>query len=304
MGKASSTKKVARAAKLGGTPKAKSYEPRSLLFPVSIGLVFVLGIFLVLYARGQNRSSIDKSVPYWNSTVASNKHIHNAYGIYICDKYAAPLSDAFSDAKGIHTHTDGLIHIHPFVPSVSGRSAIFKEFATQTGLKVSKTSIQIPGQKKLSNGDACPASADGTYKGGSGQMQFWIYATPTSSKPDQYTGDPNKIHFQRDETIVIAFVTSGTTIPKPTAMASLANPNAAEGGTPAPATGSSTTIVPITGSTVPGQTTTTVAGQTTSTVAGQTTTTVAGQPTITVGGATTTGSSTTTGATTTTSKAP
>ena len=272
MGKASSTKKVARAAKLGGTPKAKSYEPRSLLFPVSIGLVFVLGIFLVLYARGENRAALDTSVPYWKSTIPSEKHIHNAYGIYICDKFAAPLADGATDLHGIHTHQDGLMHIHPFDSSVSGRSAKLKAFGQQVGLKVTKTSIEFPGEKKK-NGDECPASADGKTKAGKGEMQYWIYATPKSEKPDRYTGDPNGIHFQPDETIVMAFVVPGTEITKPKSMASLSNPNAAEGGAPAPSKGGPTSsLVQIT---APGATTTAPAAGASSTTSGSSTSSTA-----------------------------
>src|SRR3546814_15880028 len=54
MGKASSAKKVARAARAGGRTSAR--EPRSLLFPASLVIVVLLGVSLVVYARAERRA--------------------------------------------------------------------------------------------------------------------------------------------------------------------------------------------------------------------------------------------------------
>ena len=54
--------------------------------------------------------------------VANQDHWHAAYGVYLCDDFAPPITDE-RDPKGIHTHGDGIIHIHPFVRSSPGKNA-------------------------------------------------------------------------------------------------------------------------------------------------------------------------------------
>ena len=55
MGKASSAKKVARAARAGGRG-SRGGQRRSLLFPATITVVCVLGVSLILYARTQDEA--------------------------------------------------------------------------------------------------------------------------------------------------------------------------------------------------------------------------------------------------------
>ena len=73
---------------------------------------------------------------------------------------------------GIHTHGDGLIHIHPFVVSEEGNNATLGKFADYGGWTVSSDSIDAwtgpaakPKQTQWTNGDTCPA---GQYKGQKG----------------------------------------------------------------------------------------------------------------------------------------
>src|SRR5262245_16290911 len=103
MGKASSSKKVARAARAGGKG-TRSGQRRSLLFPATITIVCVLGISLIAYARTQDEA--DALEP------GLTDHWHAAYGINICGTFEPPFTND-ADPNGIHTHGDGAIHIHP-----------------------------------------------------------------------------------------------------------------------------------------------------------------------------------------------
>ena len=51
-------------------------------------------------------------------------HWHSAYGVYVCtdDEFLEPFLSE-NDPDGIHSHQDGLIHIHPFGSSVTGDDA-------------------------------------------------------------------------------------------------------------------------------------------------------------------------------------
>lgn len=54
-------------------------------------------------------------------------HWHAAYGIYLCDGFVDPLGDQ-SDPEGIHSHADGVIHVHPFVESAANDNATLGKF--------------------------------------------------------------------------------------------------------------------------------------------------------------------------------
>lgn len=53
--------------------------------------------------------------PYGHPGLAD--HWHSAYSIYVCDEISpwVYFDDSGQDTTGIHSHGDGLIHIHPFV---------------------------------------------------------------------------------------------------------------------------------------------------------------------------------------------
>src|SRR3546814_19508008 len=78
MGKASSAKKVARAARAGGRTSAR--EPRSLLFPASLVIVVLLGVSLVVYARAERRAEDLAAFPQLGD------HIHTALGVNVCGR--------------------------------------------------------------------------------------------------------------------------------------------------------------------------------------------------------------------------
>ncbi|MGH2685267.1 MAG: hypothetical protein ACRDJP_07365, partial [Actinomycetota bacterium] len=105
MGKASSSKKVARAARAGGGRRAS--QQRNLVFPGAIAIIGILGVLLIAFARGEDAADAD--VP-----PRINEHWHAAYGVNICGDWDQPLVDTQNDRLGIHTHEDGIIHIHPF----------------------------------------------------------------------------------------------------------------------------------------------------------------------------------------------
>jgi hypothetical protein len=214
MGKASQNKKVARAARTGGGRTAKRGSRSGLMFPAVIGVVVVLGILLVVMSRS-DRGVVTVGVP------TLTDHVHDAYGIYICDEFQAPLVDVLQDPLGIHTHGDGLIHIHPTSSNATGRRAIFQHFADDTGLKLTATSIELPNGTKRENGDKCGDEA--------AELQVAIWDNPNDESPTMYEGDPNEIPLRTtledDRVIVLAFVPPGTEIPKPPSVTELEAPS-------------------------------------------------------------------------------
>jgi len=110
--RASSSKKVQRAARAAASSKGAS-ERRNLGFPLVVAIVVVLGIVLVIFARGSRDPLISPT---------TDDHWHSAYTIYNCGEQM-PRFQGQDDPDGIHSHGDSLIHIHPFNSSATGEDA-------------------------------------------------------------------------------------------------------------------------------------------------------------------------------------
>ncbi|MCU1375109.1 MAG: hypothetical protein JWO68_2395 [Actinomycetia bacterium] len=242
MGKASSSKKVARAARAAGRPGAK----QSYAWPMAIGAVVILGVLLVVLSFGGKSDAVAPRL---------GDHWHAAYGIYDCDHFIAPLTDAGEDTTGVHTHGEGLMHIHPFSTRVSGKGANIGAFLDDTGGKVSDTSIDVTGLKRK-NGDTCGAKA--------GHMELWVWDNPADSTATVVRKDLSKWAPQDQSIWVLAFVPTGTKPAMPQSALNLQDPKAVEEGRN-PAVGGSSTTVPA------GATSTTVAPGSSTTEAPSTT---------------------------------
>jgi hypothetical protein len=150
MGKASSAKKVARAARAGSSKRTN--RPR-LSFPLAIIAVIVLGTGTVVYARSTHE---DMATAEGKPSSTAGDHWHAAYGFYTCDKFEPNLQDIpdKEDTLGIHTHGDGVMHIHPFKPAASGDKARMKVWAEMVGVKFSKDGWKLPNGQEYKSGSA------------------------------------------------------------------------------------------------------------------------------------------------------
>lgn len=262
MGKASSAKKAARVAKSSSGRKVRSQQ--GLVFPVALAVVLTLGLALVVYGRATNRE--DLGAPQLNTVSQPGDHWHSAYGIYICDQYIPSMSVGVEpDPGGIHTHQDGVIHIHPFQTATTGRNARLGDFFTQTGLEVSSSKIQLPDDpalgdnsgKTFENGDECPDGQEGVVK-----VLVWDNAAGTDAAK-VFVADIDRIRFTNNAmAFAFAFIPEDLdvdTIPRPPTAAQLEELGALDSGAAAESDASTTTV--------PGGSSTTVAGATTTATA-------------------------------------
>jgi hypothetical protein len=215
MGKASSTKKVARAARTGGKRSAATGAKGSMMFPGLIGLVVVVGIALIVVSRGTTDTS---------ASPALGEHVHDAYGIYLCDAFQPPLNDVLADPLGIHTHGDGLVHIHPTSSLATGSKATFKHFADDTGVKLTSTSIEMPDGTTKENGDMCGDKP--------GTLKTAVWDSLADEAPTVTIGNPADTRLKGEQLITIAFVADGTEIPKPESASALLAPSDLPGNQP------------------------------------------------------------------------
>lgn len=208
MGKASSSKKVARAAKAGGSSTSRQ---RRLGFPAAVVAIVVVGVGLVVFARVQLAAG--------DVSPEIGEHWHSAYGIWLCDSFAAPLSDVGQDINGIHTHDDGLIHIHPFSSNASGEQATLSVFADQVGLEVADDSFTMPDGTTYASGDDCQGEE------GVVQLLRWP-AGGYEDDPEVITEDLGDVRFDENgQVYVLAFMKPGDDVPLPASLEGINTPS-------------------------------------------------------------------------------
>lgn len=213
MGKASSSKKVARAARTGGGRTKRGSS--SLGWPVAMALVVVMGTAGIVYSREQRQP--DTSAPVAAGAGKAGDHWHSALGFDICGAWAENLPDPQVDPLGIHTHGDGVVHTHPFSARAAGRNAkLGLYFETFDGLDISSDKIELPGQDARRNGMEC----DG--KPAIVRTKIWQSRAP-EEQGEIYNGDPSDIRLGDNQLITVAFLPADAEIRKPPAEPTLDN---------------------------------------------------------------------------------
>jgi hypothetical protein len=262
MGKASSAKKVARAARAGG--RVSAGQPRGLLFPGVLSLVVVLGLALVVYAREDRRDDDLGGVPQLGD------HIHQALAFNVCGEFL-PEMPTFESAVGIHTHGDGVIHIHPFSQLGVGANATLGRYLDDAreegGLDISLSSSRLDYlDETYEEGETpCEGVEDPQLR-----MGYWENVQDPTSDPEVTTGDFKDLRLTQDGAgITIYYGDPDGDIPKPPNASQLAELGAADGGQVPDSEGNTTTTTeePETTTTAADASTTTAAPDTSSTTA-------------------------------------
>jgi hypothetical protein len=262
MGKASSTKKVQRAARAGG--RVSSGQPRGLLFPGIIALVVVLGVSLVVYARNDRLDDDLGGVPQLDD------HIHQAFGVNVCGEFKGGIP-TFESQIGIHTHGDGVVHIHPHSQLGVGVNATlgryFENAREEGGLdvEISDSKLSYLGEEVEEGETECEGVEDPQLL-----LAFWKDASDASSLPEVLTGDFNDKRLTDDGgAITIYYGDPDEDIPMPPTAADLAELGAVDGAGAVPPPSETTTTIES------DETSTTASGETTTTTTADATTTTA-----------------------------
>lgn len=145
-------------------------------------------------------------------------HWHAAYGVNVCGAWLPDLADVGPSTTGIHTHADGIVHVHPFTPRAAGDRARFGLFLEAVGFE--------PDEPGFLDGFLPTAARDGTC---GGEAASW---TLVRFDPDAYgdepvavVDDPDDIPDVRFEAnrqaYVLAFLPEGELPPPPPSLAYL-----------------------------------------------------------------------------------
>jgi hypothetical protein len=202
-------RKVAKAAATAGQ-RDVSFVSR-MGFPALIALICLLGIGVVVYARSTREALA--------SPVQNVDHWHAVYGVYSCDiegddKYL-PAFQSSQDDTGIHSHADGLMHIHPFFELSSGDNAQLRHWVSEMNVEMTPERISVQNQfdppVELVAGQPC---GDGS---GTAEIKLlhWDFdfeaLADDRPEPEVFTEDFGEVRYEHDrEVFVWAFVSEDT----------------------------------------------------------------------------------------------
>jgi hypothetical protein len=144
VGKASSSKKVQRAARAAAASRGTG-EKRERGFPLLVGVLVILGIGLVLAARSTREEAV---APF------TGDHWHNAVEFYDCGTLLPALVGE-QTPSGIHTHSDSMAHIEPSNSAESGENARFGVWLDAAGASVTTSAISTPDFGVIEASEGC-----------------------------------------------------------------------------------------------------------------------------------------------------
>lgn len=207
MARSAAAKKVAKAASTGAGGKGAGSE-RQILFPAAMILVALLGVVLVFVARDQRSDQAPAGDP------GIEDHWHTAYNVFVCDEIDQSVfaNDSEDDRTGIHTHGDGLIHIHPFVSTVTGQYATLGAFFNENQTAFDDDTFELPNGSVISEDDfACG--------GKSAEIRVLKWNQLAAEKPVVFTEDLRDVRLNEDGQLVMFAIVAkdkeNSEIPRP-----------------------------------------------------------------------------------------
>lgn len=254
MGKASSNKKVARAAGIGGGRTYRRNTPWGY-FAIVFAIV-ALGLAGTWVSRNNRINSINNAGKTQAPAVGQTPPWSEGYAVYECGSFVKPISST-KNPQGIHTSNpgSGIITISPTVDAAAGKNATLGKFASAVGMSLNAAELQVPGGKLWQDGDTCEGAPGHVYikhfdfPGATGGQ---LYNGNTKPCKAGQTGtscgqlgrlDPQSVPLGNQEMLTIAFVpkNDAASIPPPPssvvkALNALAASSTSSTTTPAPAT--------------------------------------------------------------------
>lgn len=176
--------------------------------------VIVVGVILVVlsYSARQESAAAPPQI---------GDHIHAYLGVNVCGDWIAH-APSFEDRAnepgvqaGIHSHGDGLIHIHPFASDETGKNATVGRFFDYGGWKLSGSDLDLASGPNRwdgthQNGQQC----NGTLKGPA-TIQWKVgrhnQPWPTTAR----SGNPADYKPSNGDIIAIYFVPKGSPLEQP-----------------------------------------------------------------------------------------
>jgi|GEM_PF-1405258 len=172
MGRASSAKKVARAAGLGGSRAYGARPPYMYYFAVFV--LIVLGVIGVWNSREFANAKVNKQGA-GAPTVGQSPPWYEGFAVEACGKLL-PAFTSTKDPYGITTRGGGIITISPTQKSAAGHNATLGKFASAVGMTLNASELEVPGGKLYQAGETC--------EGKPGSVYVMVWTSPTAPQSD------------------------------------------------------------------------------------------------------------------------
>ena len=203
-----------RANKKKNIRKPKPRKSGTLGFAAIIGVIAILGVVGIVASKGGDAGA--------QTGPDIGQHLHAAFGVNICGQWKGNTPQ-YESAKGIHSHGDGFIHMHPYSRAGANENATVGLFLSQTDSKVSNDSIKLNDGTDMENGDEC-VNLDKK----PGKLRWSVNGEEKKGNPARYVPSDRDV-------IALAFLPDGEAIGTPPVAASGQNPSDVGGQPPPPA---------------------------------------------------------------------
>jgi len=165
--------------------------------------IFLAGMLLVAFSW--NARDLEALSPSFDD------HWHVSYGIYDCrtESFQPNLPDPQTPNSGMHTHGQGVVHIHPRGSDVTGNNAQLGRFLEAARVEITDSRVTFTDREELSE--------EGAVCGGEPAiLQVVSFPPGQDTIPEVRTEDLGSYRFQADqERVVIALAPEGAVIPPP-----------------------------------------------------------------------------------------
>ncbi len=134
-----------------------------VVLPAGLVVAFVAVVVAAVFEDGRATAPGGAPVPSGDATVAPRigDHWHVPYEYIVCDEKQPPAPTW--SGSGVHTHDDGIIHIHPFAAGEEGAGARLVKWFEYGGGLLDDDEVRLPGDSvTYENGDECPDGTTGT----------------------------------------------------------------------------------------------------------------------------------------------
>ncbi|MGH7357954.1 MAG: hypothetical protein ACREJR_03960 [Candidatus Rokuibacteriota bacterium] len=189
--------------------RQRARKPRksssSRVWTVAIVVVVAVGVGLVVVSRQENQAAANER-PRIASGDQPGDHWHAAVGVNVCGEWISNPPEFHTRAgtgnvqAGIHSHGDGLIHIHPFTANEAGENATLGKFFEFGGWELREDAFRAWDGAEHSSGDMC-GKKEATVR--------W------SVDGKEQTGDPADYRSKNGDVIAIALLPKGEKIGEP-----------------------------------------------------------------------------------------
>jgi hypothetical protein len=230
--------KASRNRRRAAAVKARRTRSGSPFWYAVTGVIVIVGVIAVIFSRG----SAGETAP-----IANQDHWHAALGVNVCGTWL-PNAPAFeqragtSIQAGMHSHADGLMHIHPYSSDEAGKHATVGQFLKEGGWSVSSSQLKVWDSKTHKNGEKC--------NGKTAKVRY-------SVNGEERSGSAASYHPKDGDVVALAFLPDGTKIGTPPQASAV--PNDVEPGAQTPLSNAPSTTTPAPGaapsSTTPATTT-------------------------------------------------